>query len=164
MVMDVICCFVGHRKIVNTVELELKVRSTVEKLIDGGVTVFLFGDHSEFNTLCYEYVTEFKQNHPQIRRIHYRTAHQEIGDSVKQYFIAGYEDSICPKGVAASGKAAYVERNRAMIRDSDICVFYYDELYQPSSRTSLKSGTKLAFEYALSQNKKIINLVQAEQG
>lgn len=167
-----IACFIGHRKIKKTPELIAEVQSTVNKLIENGVTVFLFGDHSEFDTLCYKAVTELKQTYPHIRRIHYRTAHQEIDDSVKQYFIAGYEDSICPKGVASSGKATYVERNRAMIRDSDVCVFYYDERYQPNRRKVSKrsltdyqpqSGTRLAFDYAKSQSKKIINLAVTDK-
>lgn len=161
------CCFIGHRKIRKTPELTAEVQNTVKELIDKGVTVFLFGDHSEFDTLCYETVTALKKVYPHICRIHYRTAYREIDESVKQYFVAGYEDSICPKGVAASGKAAYVERNQALIRDSDICLFYYDEHYRPDRRKQYKkalsdyqpkSGTRLAFDYAKSQSKKIINL------
>lgn len=162
-----ICCFVGHRKIRKSPELTAAVWDTVKNLIENGVTVFLFGDHSEFNTLCYETVTALKETYPHIRRIHYRTAYPEISDSVKPYFLSGYEDSICPKGVAFSGKAAYVERNQAMIRDSQVCVFYYDESYAPSGyKRSGKaragdlpnSGTKAAYEYALAQNKKVIDL------
>lgn len=161
------CCFIGHRKIRKTSELIAEVQRTVKELIDKGATVFLFGDHSEFDTLCYEAVTELKKIYPHICRIHYRTAYQEIDESVKKYFIAGYEDSICPKGVASSGKAAYVERNQAMIRDSDICVFYYDEKYQPARRKQYKkaltdyqpkSGTQIAYDYAEKENKAIINL------
>lgn len=161
------CCFIGHRKIRKTPELSEELQNTINRLIDNGVTVFLFGDHSEFDTLCYEAVTELKQMYPHICRIHYRTAYQEIDESVKQYFIAGYEDSICPKGVASSGKAAYIERNQAMIRDSDFCVFYFDEKYQPARRKQYKkaltdyqtkSGTALAYKYAEKSGKKIINL------
>lgn len=162
-----IACFIGHRKISKIPELIAEVQNTVKELIENGVTVFLFGDHSEFDSLCYKTVTKLKQAYPHICRIHYRTAYQEIDDSVKQYFVAGYEDSICPKGVAASGKAVYVERNRAMIRDSDVCVFYYEKQYQPNRRKMSKcsltdyqpqSGTRLAFDYAKVQSKEIINL------
>ena len=54
-----------------------------------------------------------------------------------------------------------------MIRKSDYCVFYYDEHYQPPLRKESKhsvipyqpkSGTRAAYEYALSQKKKVINL------
>ena len=86
---------------------------------------------------------------------------------MREYFLQGYEESVCPDGVANAGKASYIERNRAMIRISDYCVFYYDENYQPPLRKESKhsvipyqpkSGTKAAYEYALSQKKKVINL------
>lgn len=162
-----VCCFIGHRKIRKSPKLTAEVQNTVKTLIEDGVTVFLFGDHSEFNMLCYEAVTALKETYPHICRIHYRTAHPEISDSVRQYFVSGYEDSICPEGVAFSGKAAYVRRNQAMIRDSDVCVFYYDARYElshgkqpdkamPAHRPN--SGTKAAYEYALARDKKVITL------
>ena len=84
-----------------------------------------------------------------------------------QFLLAGFEDNICPKGISAAGKAAYAERNQAMICESDICVFYYNENYQPERRKESKrsigtyqpkSGTKIAYDYAVKQKKKIINL------
>ena len=41
----------------------------------------------------------------------------------RQFLIVGYEESICPKGVGSAGRASYVERNQAMIRESDVCIF-----------------------------------------
>lgn len=58
----------------------------------------------------------------------------------------------------SSGRGSYVERNQAMIDDSDICVFYYDENYLPLRRKNSprdisdyqpKSGTRIAYEYAI---------------
>lgn len=160
-------CFIGHRKIINTCELKPKVSITAENLIKYGVENFLFGDHSEFNSVCYDEVTFLRQKYPHIKRIHYRTSHREISDNVKQYFISGYEDSICPVGVELSGRAAYVERNQIMIQNSDICIFYYDNDYPLNrckstdfsiSNCQSKSGTKIAFEYAENLGKTIINL------
>ena len=63
-----------------------------------------------------------------------------------------------------SGRASYVERNYAMIDDSDICVFYYNEEYQPQRRKEYKgafgtyqpkSGTKIAYEYALRKSRSL---------
>lgn len=163
------CCFIGHRKITQTPLLRERLRQIISSLIESGVTDFIFGDHSVFDTLCYDTVTELKEQYPEIRRIHFRKDYQEISDSVREFFVAGYEDSVCPDGVASAGKAAYIERNQAMIRESDYCIFYYDELYLPNrrkeSRRSIssyqpKSGTKAAYEYALSKGKKIINLAE----
>lgn len=67
-----------------------------------------------------------------------------------------------------SGKASYVERNQAMINDSDYCIFYYDKNYQPGmrkySKRSIgyyqpKSGTALAYAYARQKKKIIINVI-----
>lgn len=110
------------------------MRDSICYLLEQGVAIFLFGDHSEFNTLCYKVVSELREVYPQIRRIHYRTDYPDADAYTMQFLLDGYEDSICPDGVAAAGKAAYVERNQAMIRASDFCVFYYNNEYLPASR------------------------------
>ena len=43
------CCFVGHRKIEQTAELEERLYNEVEKMIDSGVNTFYFGSKSEFD-------------------------------------------------------------------------------------------------------------------
>lgn len=162
-----ICCFIGDTEIKESPELTEKLTQTLYELIRQGVTDFLFGDYSDFTALCYATVTELKQKYPQLRRIHYRTAYKELNNSVIEYSITEYEDNICPKSITTIGKEAYAERNRAMIHDSDICVFYYDEQYQPScykqSNCSLlnylpKNTTQQAFEYAVKCNKRIFNI------
>ena len=161
------CCFIGHRKIEQTEEIERLLRDTLYSLIGQGANHFIFGDHSDFNSLCYEIVTELKDEFPHIRRTHYRTDYPDADAYTMQFLLDGYEDSVCPAGVSGAGKAAYVKRNQAMIQNSDICVFYFDEMYQPSrrkqSKPSLsdyqpKSGTRLAFDYAEAQGKRVINL------
>lgn len=164
------CCFVGHRRIAQAEEVEKSLRTTLHNLIEQGVTRFIFGDHSEFNTLCYEIVTELKKEIPQIRRIHYRIDYPDADDYTLQFLLDGYEDSVCPVGVAGAGKAVYVKRNQAMIHDSDICVFYFNDEYMPpthrvSERTLTsyqpKSGTRLAYEYAQVNGKEIINVYRS---
>lgn len=165
--MKTTCCFIGHRDIENFSETKEKLKREICGLIERGVSRFIFGDHSAFNDLCYDTITELKQKYPYIERIKYRKDYQEISESVRIYFLEGFEDNTCHKGVAKAGKAAYVERNRAMITDSDICVFYYNENYQPKRRKESKrsvctyqpkSGTRLAYEFAVRENKEIINL------
>ena len=65
-----------------------------------------------------------------------------------------------------SGRAAYVERNYAMIDQSDYCLFYYNENYLPPKRKwarrdlfvyQPKSGTALAYKYAQQKKKNIVN-------
>lgn len=161
------CCFIGHRRIKHKKELASRLRDNICYLLEQGVATFLFGDHSEFNTLCYKVVSELREVYPQIRRIHYRTDYPDADAYTMQFLLDGYEDSICPDGVAAAGKAAYVERNQAMIQASDFCVFYFNNEYLPASRKEskkaitsyqTKSGTGIAFDYAKAHGRTIINL------
>lgn len=164
------CCFIGHRKIKDTPELRERLRKILTELIEGGTVNFIFGDHSEINSLCYELTTELKQTHPAIRRIKFRKDHGEADDYTMQFLREGYEESICPQGVENAGRASYVARNQAMIRESDICIFYYDESYLPPKRKQTKnqlsadqpkSGTALAYSYAESKKKTVINCFSA---
>ena len=66
------CCFIGHRKIDITEALTFQLQQLLLELLTAGVTTFLFGDHSAFNTLCYDTVTQLKNMYPQIKRVHIR--------------------------------------------------------------------------------------------
>ena len=163
------CCFIGHRRIKHKKELASRLRDNICYLLEQGVATFLFGDHSEFNTLCYKVVSELREVYPQIRRIHSRTDYPDADAYTMQFLLDGYEDSICPDGVAAAGKAAYVERNQAMIQASDFCVFYFNNEYLPARRKESKkaitsyqpkSGTGIAFDYAKAHGRTIINLYE----
>ena len=151
-----VCCFIGHRKIERTKELEDKVFKVVEDLTTNkNVDTFLFGSRSEFNNLCYEIVSTLKEKHPNIKRIYVRGEYQYVDDKYKDiYFIKGYEDSYLPNRCKVGSCASYIERNFEMIDKSNYCVFYYDKNY--SLKTT--SGTKLAFDYATRKKKSICNV------
>ncbi|MCQ2478463.1 MAG: SLOG family protein [Clostridia bacterium] len=148
-------CFIGHRKINVTQKLKENVRAVILQFIKDGNINFIFGSHSEFNSLCYETVSKLKKVYPNINRINFRANYENADEYTMQFLTVGYEKSISPAGISKSGKCAYIKRNTAMIDQSDICVFYYDETYSPENR---KSGTKIAYNYAISKNKKIINI------
>lgn len=161
------CCFIGHRKIKKSEVLAEQLRTAIDGLIRQGVTNFIFGDHSEFDSLCYDVVSELKDHYPHVRRIHYRTDYPDADNYMMQFLLGGYEDSVCPERVASAGRAAYVERNQAMILASDLCVFYYNEDYLPAVRKGSKcslttyqprSETRLAYDFAKANTKTIINL------
>ena len=166
------CCFFGHRNINETEELKKKLTLIIESLIvDKQVDTFLFGSKSQFNSLCHKIVTELKERFLNIKRISY-TCRSEFcilenekqkWEKIYSYFekkevcILGFEEEVEHKTKYTSGKASYVERNHAMINDSDYCVFFYDEKYNPPKRKKSKkdlfeyqpkSGTKLAYNYA----------------
>jgi len=162
------CSFFGHRKINKTPELYEELKKTILYLItEKGVDTFLFGSASDFNYLCRDVVTKIKEDYPDIKRIYVRSHFPYISQEYTNYLLEFQDDTYIPEKVINAGRASYVERNQEMIDKSNICVFYYDENYNPPlrkySKRSLttyqpKSGTRLAFNYAKQKKKEIINL------
>ena len=131
---------------------ETKLKGLIFGLIEQGVTQFLFGDHSEFNDLCYEIVTKLKKANPNIRRIHFRTDYPEADEYTKGLLTIGYEESVFASEIALSGKAVYVERNRAMIKASDICVFYCNKVnlsVQSQAKEKAEQSLHMIMQYRI---------------
>ncbi len=165
---DNTCCFFGHRKIDDTAELRNKICEAVEMLIvKENIDTFLFGSKSQFNSLCHKLVTEIKTRYPHIKRVFVRAEYPVIDDGYRDYLLKDYEDTYYPKCIINSGKAVYIERNCEIIDRSRICIVYYNPDYQPPQRKegnnmlkshTKKSGTKIAYDYAVRKNKSIINI------
>jgi len=182
MDMYKVCCFIGHRKIEITEVLEKRVKDIIENLIvNHNVTTFLFGSRSNFDDLCLRIVGELREKYNHIKRICYtckseacflesqREKWEEIYSTLRkrEVHLLCVDEEYNYKSKYTSGKASYVERNQAMIDDSDYCVFFYDESYSPPQRKYRKScfatyqpqsGTALAFKYAKRKKKGIINV------
>lgn len=180
---DKVCSFFGHRKIKITEELKQKLIETIESLIiNKNVSIFLFGSRSEFDDLCHLIVTKLKEKYPHIIRKCYTCKSETCTlESEREHWgfyyspieqkpipIPRVEEEVTHKTKFTAGRAGYVERNQAMINDSDYCIFYYDENYKPEMRKRSKrdlthyqpkSGTKLAYNYAKQKKKFIINLI-----
>ena len=161
------CCFFGHRRIDETEELKNRLCGIVENLIvNVEVDTFFFGSKSQFDDLCLKIFTELKEKYPHIKRIYVRSAFQHIPDWYEDSLLQHYEDTYFPEHMENAGRASYVERNQEMINKSDFCIVYYDENYAPpkrkNSRRNLtdyqpRSGTKIAYDYAVKKKKIIIN-------
>ena len=160
-------CFFGHRKIDETEELKNNLRGIIENLIvNEKVDTFFFGSKSQFDDLCHKIVTELKEKYPHIKRIYVRSAFQHIPDWYEDSLLQHYEDTYFPEHMENAGRASYVERNQEMINKSDFCIVYYDENYAPPKRKNSRrdltdyqprSGTKIAYDYAVKKKKIIIN-------
>ena len=148
------CCFFGHRDINITENLKFKLNEIIEKLItQNSVGTFLFGSKSKFDTLCLEVVSELKEKYPYIKRVYVRAEYQDINEKYEKYLLRNYEETYYPPKIRNAGRATYIERNCEMINNSHFCIFYYDEQGIPTTR---KSGTKIAFDYAVNKEKCII--------
>ena len=181
-----VCCFIGHRNVPDSEELRKKIWETAENLIkNDGATYFLFGSRSEFDSICHDVVTKLQNYYPNIQRIAYTCRHEsaimknekaekeQVWSSIlkRPVHIKDYDAEYEHPTKYTSGKASYVERNQAMINDSDFCVFYFDENYLPPRRKNSKrdildyqpkSGTAIAYNYAVQKKKVIINLCGEE--
>ena len=150
------CCFFGHREIIETQELKIKLCEAIERLItEENVNTFLFGSKSKFDSLCYEFVTKHKEKYSHIKRIYVRAEYPYISERYKNYLLESYEDTYYPEKIKRAGRAIYVERNYEMINNSHFCIIYYDKENAPNTR---KSGTKIALDYAVKKGKYIIKL------
>ena len=165
---DKACCFFGHRKMEKSPELIERLTREIEALIiEKAVSTFYFGSKSEFDDLCHKTVTELKEKYPHIKRVYVRSAFQHIPDWYEDSLLEHYEDTYFPEHMEKAGRASYVERNQEMIDKSDFCIVYYDENYAPPRRKNSKrdltdyqpkSGTKVAYDYAVKKKKEIINM------
>jgi len=162
------CCFFGHRQITFSNQLIENLRNTIEQLIvKENFQLFLFGSKSEFDDLCWEIVAGLKIKYPHISRVYVRAEYPYINNEYKRYLLERYEYTYFPDRAIDAGRAVYVRRNFEMIDKSSVCIVYYNKEYIPpkrkNSRSGLiehqsKSGTKIAYDYAVEKNKRIINV------
>lgn len=182
-----VCAFFGHRKVAMTENLQEQIRKTLENLIVAkNVRTFLFGSRSVFNCYCHLVVSELKMKYPSIKRIAYTCKGEtcvlvseekkwkkiQARLKIPKLHLLEVEEEFEYKEKYESGRGSYVERNQAMIDNSEYCIFYYDEKYQPPVRKyskqdmgyyQPKSGTALAYTYAKRKKKKIINILCREK-
>ena len=167
------CCFIGHRQSTYSKLFIEKITCLIEGLIvDKQVSTFIFGSKSNFDTLCLNIVSTLKNKYPYISKICYLCSHEEAFLEEQRESFSAIYSIVIKKNLltfdkkiyveTAYGKMAYIKRNQKMIDDSNFCVFYYDEnQYSENKDISIpKSGTHLAFLYAKSKNKNIINVLK----
>lgn len=160
------CCFIGHRTIADAQKIYERLERELRVLIDTyPLRTFLFGSRSAFNDLCHAVVTELKGRYPDVKRIMYacksecacleskREQTNRLASALlkKPIEFQGYEEEYKFPDYLTAGRASYIERNQAMIDDSDICIFYCNKDY---ALHTTKSGTAIAYDYANKLSKK----------
>lgn len=177
-------CFIGHRTIANSKQVKTKLTKTVSELIADGADTFLFGSKSQFDSLCWEVVTELQTQYPYIKRICYTTPHETAITSIetrlrleriyltlvgREVQLTDYESAVNSQKSQNATEDTYIMRNQEMVDNSDVCVFYYDKDYLPPRRKRAKnvvsdyqpkSGTAIVFAYARRKKKIIKNLFE----
>ncbi len=142
--------FFGHRQINGFNDVEHKLEDIVENCIcENNFVTFLVGRNGEFDNLVSQTIHKFKKEHDDERISHelvlpYYTA-EYINNSVtfEEYYddIYVYDEKYF--------KSAFDFRNKRMIDESDLAVFYIEHNY---------GGAYQAYKYARSKNKKCINI------
>lgn len=159
------CCVIGHR----TVDKNINLTETLVDLIKNkNITEFKFGFYGEFNDLCYKAILSLKPTYPQIKLVLYSLNNEfaytfdEAEQIINKYerrnkpfLYKCFDNIIYLEDIDETKlKYAYVLRNKKLIDESEFCLFYYRENYSlPNKRNS---GTKIAYDYASKQKKKII--------
>lgn len=150
------CCVIGHR-VVEDLDKK-KLRETVLMLIKSGVDCFLFGTKSQFNDICYHVIKEFKEEF-NLKLCCYlcRNEFAFTKESEKERVVCAslnhvdinnmplFDEIIRPNQTLNSTRNSYIVRNKAMIGNSDFCLFYYDET---TNYSHTSSGTACAYNYA----------------
>ncbi len=172
------CCFIGHRNTRLDQRALIKLTSLLEDLIVlQNYNVFLFGSKSEFDVICHSIITELKSKYKHIRRIAYTCKSESaiMQNELEKYKniysnllkkdvrLLDFDGEFEHKTKYTAGKASYIERNKAMIDDSDLCIIYYSADYQPDlgkSAHSAKSGTQIAYNYIESKRKPFMNVYE----
>lgn len=146
--------FLGHRYVDNFSEIEQRVEKVLEELFGKGEMIeLLVGKDGDFDQIVSSSIKRAKRRFGEERCSHvwvlpYPTA--ELRDNEDSFYE--YYDSI---EIASDmtgikhPKAAFQARNRMMVDRSDLVVFFVEHE---------KGGAYQTYQYAVKQNKKIINL------
>ena len=143
-----ICCFCGHREILDA-DVEKRVHTAITELIHEGFTEFYSGGMGEFDKLCERAVRALKRDHDKIRLnlvLPYMSA--RINNDRERYTVL-YDEIIVPDLGSIHYKRAITARNRWMIDRADAVLAYVCRDY---------GGAYMMFDYANKLCKKIINL------
>ena len=126
MKKDKICSFFGHRSIEKINELYATTTAEILKAVDFGCRVFYFGGYGEFDELCYQIVTQIKQENPllDIKRIYCVAQERYLQKSVRYFRREDYEEIVYLTPAFDGWYKSIYFRNCAIIDNSDFIVFY----------------------------------------
>lgn len=159
------CCIIGHRKVVDNINLQEIFINLIEK---ENISIFNFGNYGEFNDLCYQILLNLKNKYPQIKMIFY-SLNNEIGFTFeeadrykikyekqnKNFPYKCFDEIVYLNDIDETKfKLACVLRNKKLVDESDYCMIYYRKNYVLPNKAN--SGTKIVYEYATKQKKKIL--------
>ncbi len=148
-----VCAFFGHRKIINKQSIQSQLILIIKDLIENkGYKRFLFGGLGEFDDLCYQIVSSYKQQYSDIVRVFYLFDKKHINERKRPKYISKelYEEIIYAQVDFDYWYYYIYYRNLTIVDNSDMIVFYVNH--------SEESGAYKIYKYAKKKNKNIILL------
>ena len=151
------CCFTGHRILSATMRENLgeKLEQMLLILTEQGITDFICGGARGFDTLAAQMVLEIREDMPQVRLILALPCREQAKlwnekEHAEWEAILRQADEVIYTAEEYS-TGCMMQRNRFMVDNSDICVYYL---------TNMRSGTCKTVQYALEQEKNLINILE----
>ncbi len=151
------CCFTGHRAIGNDLSIDT-LRRGIEFLIDKGVSVFIAGGATGFDTICAKQVLSLKREYPHIELHIYapcnnQTARWNEMDRAVYETILGLADLVDMPNVPYYD-GCMRDRNYKMVDSSAYCIAYLNN--------TVRSGTAQTVRYAKSKGLTVYNIAGKE--
>ncbi|MBQ8869491.1 MAG: DUF1273 family protein [Oscillospiraceae bacterium] len=153
--MEKICCFTGHRNILDNdrAAVTAALRVLLPDLIREGTTIFRTGGAIGFDTLAAEEILRIKRNFPEVKlHIYVPCLDQNKYYSDEQKAVYLRHINAADKIMCISEKyynGCMLDRNREMVNGSDLCIAY---LRRQSG------GTAYTVNYAEKNGVKVIKL------
>lgn len=146
------CSCFGHSEVDITEELKAKTSIEIDKAIEDGVRIFLFGGRSDFDDLCYDLVTEKLKANPQlnIKRVFCFALDKQLRKPPSWFKRKEYEGLECPTKNLNYWYTAIYFRNIEIIDRSDLILFWVEQREN--------SGAYKTYQYAVKKHKRIVNL------
>ena len=147
-----IVAIIGSNECDRSAFLAMRTWEVLTKLVTNeGANIFLFNNGGQFDSDCWEVVSQLKMRTSKIER-HYYHGGFDYDVGYVSYMKEFYEKVFFPeKGIPLRSHL----RNRKMIDECDVLVTYY---YDLQLEEEPKAPVALAVEYAREKKKRIINL------
>lgn len=111
------CSCFGHLEVEITDDLIARTKIEIDKAIEDGVRIFLFGGRSDFDDLCYDIVTEKRKAEPElnIKRVFCFPLDKHLRKPPWWFVHKDYEALECPTKDFDYWYTSIFYRNTAMI-------------------------------------------------
>ena len=142
------CCGFGHREVLRNIEEQLYF--AVKNAVNQNCELFYTGAMGAFDSLFSSAVRRAQKFYPNIKLICVKPYFSNDINTNRDYYSALFDDIIVPDELAfVYYKSAIKARNRWMIDNSDVVIFYTVRNF---------GGAYEAKKYALKQCKSIIEI------